>query len=174
MSDTQAPTILLIDISRIIPSPAQTRAFTQKPDAELRSLAANIEQVGLINPVTVRGNGKQGRYELVAGERRLRAFKLLGRNAIPAIVQRLDDRQAHEMTAVENLHREDLNPLETARAYRLLAEHFDRTQDEIARAVGKDRSTVSNTLRLLDLPLSVQNLLSDGRLTPGHARAQTL
>ncbi|NIP58336.1 MAG: ParB/RepB/Spo0J family partition protein, partial [Gemmatimonadetes bacterium] len=119
--------------------------------------------------VAVDENGS--RFQLVVGERRLRAVRRLGWERVPAVVRDVDDRTLLVLALVENLQREALNPLEEAEGYRVLAEEFDLTQEEIARSVGKDRSTVANTLRLLKLPASIRELVGKGALTAGHARA---
>ncbi len=124
---------------------------------------------GILQPVIVRPVG--GSYELVAGERRLRAARLAELSRIPAVVRVLSDEQAVELSLVENIQREDLNPLEQARAFERLSSEFALTQDEIARRTGKDRTTVANMMRLLRLPADVQVLVEEGRLTAGHARA---
>lgn len=157
-----------VAVDLIDPSPQQPRM--EFDDGSLQELADSIRNNGVLQPVLLRP-APGGRYFLIAGERRWRASRLAGLTRLPAVIRDSADFEALELSLVENIQREDLNSIETAKAYRLLADHFERTQDEIAHAVGKDRSTVANTLRLLELPLSVQNLLSEGRLTPGHARA---
>lgn len=135
----------------------------------LEELAQSMRAGGVLQPVIVRPVGVG--YELVAGERRLRAARLAELRQIPAIVRVLSDEQALELSLIENLQREDLNPLEQARAFERLSSEFALTQDEIARRTGKDRTTVTNTMRLLRLPAEVQSLVEEGRLTAGHARA---
>ncbi|GAW93656.1 ParB/RepB/Spo0J family partition protein [Calderihabitans maritimus] len=139
-------------------------------DAKLEELANSIKQHGIVQPVVVRPLGN-GNYELVAGERRWRACCKLGMKTIPAIIKEMSDREATEAALIENVQREDLNPLEEAWAYRTLIEEFKLTQEEVARRVGKSRSFIANTLRLLSLPCSVQDMVSEGLLTAGHARA---
>ena len=143
------------------------------PPEELDELARSIQENGLLQPLLVRPSGDEarGRYELVAGERRLRAVTQLGWTDISVVVREVDDRTLLVLALVENLQREALGPLEEAEGYRVLAEDFGLTQVEIAESVGKERSTVANTLRLLKLPPSVRKLLEKGRLSVGHARA---
>lgn len=138
-------------------------------EEELRELAQSIEQNGLVQPVVVRQ--KADRYELVAGERRFRAFKLLGKTEIPAVVVEADDETAAKYSLIENLQREDLNPYEEAAAYRSLLDDYNLTQDEVAAQVGKSRSAVANSVRLLDLPEDVTELLIGGEISAGHGRA---
>lgn len=136
----------------------------------LVSLSASIRSVGVLQPILVRQAGEDS-FELIAGERRWRAAKRAGLQTIPAIVRPVEDGDSLEQALVENLHREDLSPLEEAAAYQRLMEEFSMTQDQVAVRVGRSRSSVANTLRLLQLPASIQRLLRDGRLTAGHARA---
>ncbi|MGB9886094.1 MAG: ParB/RepB/Spo0J family partition protein [Moorellales bacterium] len=160
--------VVSLAIDRIDPNPWQPRRRVDQ--AALEELAASIREHGVVQPIVVcRTEG--GRYRLVAGERRWRACQLLGWDSVPAIVRELSDRESTEMALVENLQREDLNPLEEASAYRMLQEEFGLTQEEIARRVGKSRAVVANTLRLLQLPPRVQQLLSEGWLSAGHGRA---
>lgn len=156
-----------VPVELVQASPFQPRAHFD-PQA-LEELAQSMRAGGVVQPVLVRRMGD--RYELVAGERRLRAAKLAGMDRICVIVRTLSDEQALELSLVENLQREDLNPLEQARAFDRLASEFALTQEEIARRTGKDRATVANTMRLLRLPSEVQQLLEEGKLTAGHARA---
>jgi len=133
-------------------------------------LADSIREVGVLQPVLVRPVG-EGEYELIAGERRWRAARRVGLQTIPALVRETDDAAALEHALVENLHRDNLNPLEEAAAYQQLIEDFGLTHDEVAARVGRSRATVSNTLRLMQLPPAIQKTLQDGKLTMGHARA---
>ena len=140
----------------------------------LGALAASIAEVGVLQPILVRPLGDEdGRpvYELIAGERRLRAAKRIGLPAVPAIVRDVSDLASMEQAVVENLHRRDLNPLEESAAYQQLLEDFGLTHDQLAKRVGKSRTTVTNLLRLLQLPPPVQKLVRDGSLAEGHARA---
>jgi ParB family chromosome partitioning protein len=153
--------------SRIRPNPLQPR---KRFDPEgLAALTASITEHGVIQPIVVT-EALDG-YQLVAGERRLRAAQAAGLDRIPAVVRQLADREQLELALVENLQREDLDPLETADAYRQLIEEFGFSQDELASRVGRARSTVANTLRLLDLAPGVQAAVADGRLSEGHGRA---
>jgi ParB family transcriptional regulator, chromosome partitioning protein len=136
---------------------------------ELRELVDSVREKGVLQPVLVRP-GESG-YELVAGERRLRAALAAGVEAIPALVKRMSDRESLEAAVVENVQREDLNAIELAEAYHRLGHDFSLSQEEIARRVGKDRATVANTVRLLKLPAAVRQAVVDGRLSAGHARA---
>ena len=136
----------------------------------LRELADSVRTHGIVQPIVVRLLPTGG-YGLIAGERRLRAARLAGLETVPAVVRDVDEGGALELALVENLQREDLNPIDEARGYEALMEVAGATQGDVAERVGKDRSTVANALRLLDLPLEVQELLSGGRLTAGHGRA---
>lgn len=137
---------------------------------ELKELADSIRATGLLQPITVRAIPNSDRYELVAGERRLRAVRALGWQRVPAIVRDYDDRTMLTLALVENLQREDLNPIEEAEGYARLSGDFGLTQNDIAELVGKDRSTIANLLRVLQLPLAVRRMLERGDLTLGHAR----
>ncbi len=157
-----------LPIDVVGPNPFQPRREFQPQ--ELEELAASIREKGVMQPIIVRPKS-DGTYELVAGERRLRASKLAGLGQIPAIIREVSDRDSMEMALIENIQREDLNPVEEARAYQQLMLQFQLTQEEMAAKVGKDRSSVANTLRLLKLPLTVLDMVGDGRLSEGHARA---
>jgi len=160
-----------IAVATIAPNPFQPRR--EFSEEELTELAASMRENGLIQPVVVRTKPGAGvaQWELVAGERRWRASMRLGWKEIPALVRDVDDRTLLVLAMVENLQRAELAPLEEADGYRRLADDFSLSQQQIAELVGKDRSTVANSLRLLNLPASVRQLLADGRLTAGHARA---
>lgn len=149
-------------------SPGRYQARGEIDQARLEELAASIREHGLVQPVVVRPHGSG--YELVVGERRWRAARLAGLRTIPAVVRELDERRAMELGLIENLQREDLNPLDEAEAYRRLMEEFGLTQEEVAAAVGKQRSTVANALRLLALRPNVQSMIRAGQLSPGHAK----
>ena len=155
-------------ISSIFPNPLQPRR--EFSEAELAELTSSIGENGLLQPLLVRPSGP-GRYELVAGERRLRSVQRLGWQEVPVVVRKVEDEDLLVLALVENLQREELNPLEEAEGYRTLTERFGLTQEEVSRAVGKDRSTVANLLRLLKLPPSLRRLLEAGELSGGHARA---
>lgn len=159
-----------VSVKEIRPNPFQPRKEFQ-PE-ELQELANSIKENGLLQPLMVRpAPGKGNRWELVAGERRLRAVSLLGWEEVQVIVREVEDRTLLILALVENLQREALGPLEEAEGYQVLSHSFGLTQGEIAEAVGKDRSTVANTLRLLQLPPSVRKLVAEGELSAGHARA---
>ena len=139
-------------------------------DAALAELADSIRQHGIIQPLTVR-KLSSGYYQIIAGERRWRAARLAGLKEVPVTVIEADDRTAAELAMIENLQREDLNPIEEAAGYRVLIDQYHMTQEEAANRVGKSRSAVTNVLRLLDLDASVQKLVENGQLSAGHARA---
>ena len=157
-----------LSVAAIGPNPWQPRR--EFDEAQLGELADSIAASGLLQPVVVR-NGAAGRYELIAGERRWRAVQRLGWKKIPAVVKDADDRALLTLALIENLQRDDLSPLDAATGYQRLMAEFALPQQEVARLVGKDRSTVSNTLRLLRLPDEVQAHLRRRRLSEGHARA---
>ncbi len=169
-SETVTP-VRLLPVSSIAPNPFQPRRDFSAED--LDDLAASMKDNGLLQPVVVRAKAGGGavRWELVAGERRWRAAMRLGWKEIPASVRELDDRTMLVLAMVENLQRSGLSPLEEADGYRRLGAEFSLSQQQIAELVGKDRSTVSNSLRLLQLPASIRQLLGEGKLTAGHARA---
>jgi ParB family transcriptional regulator, chromosome partitioning protein len=158
-----------IPLSRIRPNPYQPRRDFAPEDLE--ELQASLKANGLLQPITVRTAASGAGYELIAGERRLRAATALGWTDIPAIVRELDDRALLTLALVENLQRADLNPVEEAEGYQRLQDGFGLTQQQIAEAVGRDRATVANTLRLLALPAGVRRLLAEGKLSAGHGRA---
>lgn len=158
-----------LEIDSIRPNAYQPRQHFDE-DA-LESLADSIRELGVLQPVLVRPDNRTGGYELVAGERRWRAAQRAGMRMIPALIRQAGDQGSLEQAIVENLHRQDLNPLEEAAAYQQLAEDFGLTQDAVARRVGKSRSAVANTVRLLQLGGSVQRLVGEGLLSAGHARA---
>lgn len=166
--DSTPPTeeLRTLPIGLISPGPYQPRR--RFDSAALEELAASIRQQGLIQPVIVRPVG--GRFELIAGERRWRASQRAGLTEVPAIVRQYTDEQSLEAALVENLQREDISVVETARAYQRLTEEFRYTQGEIALRVGKSRPAVNNTLRLLQLPEEILTLLEEGEMTEGHAR----
>jgi ParB family transcriptional regulator, chromosome partitioning protein len=159
-----------LPLSMIVPNPHQPRRIFS--DAELEGLAASIRENGLLQPLVVRPvEGTAERFELVVGERRFRAMTSLGWEDAPVLVREATDETLLVLALVENLQREQLNPLEEAEGYVALSEKFKLSHTEIAEAVGKDRSTVANVIRLLKLPLSVRKLVEEGALSQGHARA---
>lgn len=156
-----------LDIDRIEANPHQPRG--RFDEGHLKQLAASIEKHGILQPVVVRRHGD--RYQLIMGERRLRAARIAGKRSVPAIVREADDADALKFALMENLQREDLNPIEEAKGYGELKEAFNLSIKEIADMLGRDRSTISNTLRLLALPERIQEMLAIGELSAGHARA---
>jgi ParB family transcriptional regulator, chromosome partitioning protein len=160
--------LLEVPVNAVAPNPKQPR--THFDEEELTALAASIREVGILQPIVVRKAGESG-YELVAGERRLRAAKQAGLATIPVVVRDTDDADILREALIENIHREDLGPIELAEAFRALLEELGLKQEELAERVGVSRSHIANTIRLLQLPLDVQQLLSDGKLQAGHARA---
>lgn len=162
-------TLQRIPISQIRPNPYQPRKDF-RPE-ELAELEASLKTSGLLQPITVRQAPRGQGYELIAGERRLRAATRLGWPDIPAVVKEIDDQTLLTLALVENLQRADLNPIEEAEGYQRLIEEFALTQQQVAEVIGKDRSTVANILRLLNLPTSVRRMLQEGQLSVGHARA---
>jgi len=159
---------VLLPLSKVEPRQDQPR--TQFDEDALQELADSIALYGVIQPITVR-RLDSGYYQIIAGERRWRAARLAGLSEVPVRIIDADDRRAAELALVENLQREDLNPLEEATGYRALIEEFGLTQDEAARSVGKSRSAVTNALRLLALTPKVLSMVQDGRISAGHARA---
>jgi len=160
-----------VPIGSIKPNPLQPRSHFDEDT--MSSLAASIKELGVLQPVLVRivpGGGSDD-FELIAGERRWRAARRAGLQTIPVLVQSADDAHSLEKALVENLHRQDLNVLEEGSAYQQLIEEFGYTHDQVAVRVGKSRTTVTNTLRLLQLPSGVQRVLSEGQISAGHARA---
>lgn len=155
-------------ISDIAPNPFQPR--TKFDDDALRDLADSIKASGVLQPVLVRRTGPSD-YQLVAGERRLRAAHLAGLERIPAIVRELDDRAMMEHALIENIQREDLNPIDEAKAYQTLIQKVGLTHDQLSERVGKQRSSITNALRLLSLPPEVMDMVSRGTISAGHARA---
>lgn len=162
------PTVISLTLAQIRRNPYQPRQHMDP--AKLQSLAASIQAKGLMQPVIVRR--QPDGFELIAGERRLRAVQSLGYTEVPAIVrEHITDRESLELSLLENVQRDDLNPVEEAQAYHRLAQEFGLTQETIAQSVGKDRSTIANALRLLSLPPMVLDALRAGALTMGHAKA---
>jgi ParB family chromosome partitioning protein len=156
-----------LDLDRLVPNRHQPRVHVE--DAHLDELAASIKANGLIQPIVVRRDGDA--YEIVAGERRWRAAQRAGLLRVPVVVRDVDDDRMLEVALIENIQRQDLNPIEEAQAYRRLADDFHLSQEQIAAAVGKDRSSVANYVRLLRLPEEVRSGVAAGTLSMGHARA---
>src|SRR5256886_17259777 len=165
---TASETQTEIPIDQIEPNPRQPRKMFDV--GALDELALSIKASGVIQPVVVR-RGLAGRWQLIAGERRWRAARQAGLDRIPAVVREATDSESLELALVENLLREDLNPMEEAEAYQKLLAEFAWTQEELAQRIGKDRTSIANSLRLLRLPEEIQTDLRSGRLTMGHARA---
>jgi ParB family chromosome partitioning protein len=168
--DAEIP-VRRIPVTAIAPNPFQPRR--EFAEEELADLTASLRENGLLQPIVVRPatEGSQAQYELVAGERRWRAAMRLGWKDIPATVRAMDDRTLLVLALVENMQRSELSPIEEAEGLKRLADEFSLSQQQIAEVVGRDRSTVANTMRLLQLPPSVRQLVNDGRLSAGHARA---
>ncbi|MEW6046280.1 MAG: ParB/RepB/Spo0J family partition protein [Bacillota bacterium] len=163
--------VMEVAVDRVSPNPYQPRR--QFSEENLQELADSIKAHGVLEPIVVRPLDVEGpgRYQLVIGERRWRAARLAGLATIPALVRRVGDREMVQMALVENLQREDLNPMEEAEAFRRLIEEFGLSQEELARAVGRKRPTVANTLRLLELEPEIQEFLRSGALSEGHGKA---
>ena len=159
--------ISLIDIDLLVPSPYQPRRVFN--ENALSDLVSSIKEKGVLQPLLVRQ--KNGIYEIIAGERRLRASKQAGLKQVPVIIKEFNDKDALEVALIENLQREDLNPLEEAEAYKRLLNEFQYTQEELSKVVGKSRSHVANMMRLLDLPVDIKQLVENKELTICHARA---
>ena len=156
-----------LPLSKIKPNPNQPRKNFDKD--QLAELADSIKKNGILQPILVRSKGKS--YEIVAGERRYQAAKLAGVKEVPVLIRDIDDKEVFQLALIENLQRSDLNPIEEAQGYQKLLDDNGLTQEELGQALSKSRSAIANTLRLLDLPREVQNLMANGSLTAGHARA---
>lgn len=157
-----------VEVGLIEPNPNQPRVYFD--EESLTELSDSIREIGVLQPILLR-KAENGRFQLIAGERRWRAARRAGLMTVPAIVRITDDMASVEQALVENLHRQDLTALEEAAAYQQLIEEFGLTHDQVATRVGKSRSAVTNTLRLMQLPLAIQHYVADGRLSAGHARA---
>jgi len=157
-----------VPVNAIAPNPKQPR--THFDDEALAGLAASIKEVGILQPLVVRRTG-DGRYEVIAGERRLRAAKAAGLPVVPVVLRDSGDEELLRDALIENIHREDLNPIEQAEAFKALLGELGLKQEELAERVGVSRSHIANTIRLLALPLDVQQLLTDDKITAGHARS---
>lgn len=159
-----------LPVARLQPSAIQPRRRFRPEDME--TLVASVREKGVLQPLMVRPvTGSADQFEIIAGERRWRAAQAAGVHEVPVIIRAIDDAEALEIALIENIQRENLTPLEEAEGYRRLMEEFAHTQENLARAVGKSRSHVANMMRLLNLPAPVKDMLDDGRLTVGHARA---
>ncbi len=170
LSDVKKETdkVLTLKISMVEPNPLQPR---KSFDVEkLKALAASIEEHGILQPIVVKQNDN-GFYTIVAGERRWRAAKMVGKTEVPVIIKEYDDKTVSEVALIENLQREDLNPIEEAMGYERLVKEFNMTQEQLSLKVGKSRSAITNSLRLLNLAPSVQKLVKQQEISAGHARA---
>ncbi len=170
MRREEIPSPLTLPMEAILPGPHQPRHHF--PEEELLSLSASIQEKGVLQPILVRIHPtEQDKYEIVAGERRWRAAKIADFGHIPVLIKEFSDEEALEVGLLENIQRQDLNPIEEAEGYRRLAEEFNHTQESLARNLGKSRSHIANTLRLLTLPKKIKEYLNDGKLSAGHGRA---
>lgn len=160
-------TIISLNIEDIIPNPRQPRHIFN--ETALKELAASIKGHGVAQPLLVRKKGQQ--YELVAGERRLRASKLAGLTKVPVVIKDMSDEESLEIAIIENVQREDLNAMDEAESYQLLMQEFKLTQEQVAQKVGKARSSIANALRMVELPSEIKESLRTGEITAGHARA---
>lgn len=160
--------VIRIPVDSVVPNPNQPRYYFDGEN--LKDLAESIREHGVVQPIIVTKIA-EGKYELIAGERRLRASKLIGNKDIPAIVRMADNQEKLELAIIENVQRHNLNPIEEAKAYKKLHEEFQMTQEDIAKKLGKGRVAVANTMRLLDLPIEIQRGLIENKITEGHARA---
>ncbi len=158
--------VTVLPIEQVLPNPTQPRI--EMKEESLRELAASIKERGLLQPILVRR--KEGIYEIIAGERRYRAARIAGLQDIPAIIRDADDRECLELAMIENLQREDLNPIEIASVYRRFVDDFEYTHEALAKKIGVERSSVSNYIRLLKLPEWVKEMMTQGKLTQGHGR----
>lgn len=160
--------VVFIETNKLIPSPFQPRKSFE--ETKLQELANSIKQSGIIEPLIV-SPLPNGNFEIVCGERRWRAAKLINLDTVPVVIKQLDDKQKRLLSLIENLQREDLNPVEEAEAYKNLIEEYNLTQEELSQFVGKDRSVIANTLRILSLPQQVIDYIRDGLISAGHARS---
>ncbi|HHT78865.1 MAG TPA: ParB/RepB/Spo0J family partition protein [Actinobacteria bacterium] len=169
-SEINSSSILDISIDVIEPNKNQPRRNFFEDS--LHELSESIKQFGVIQPITVRKIDGEEKYEIIAGERRFRAARMAGLTTVPAIINtNVDDNSSLAMALIENIHREDLSPVEQALTFKQLLEEFKLTHDELSRQVGKSRALITNTLRILSLPISIQKLIDEGKVTAGHAKA---
>lgn len=157
-----------VGVDKLKPSAFQPRNYFDK--AALDELAASIKTSGILQPIVVRKSKPEGSFEIVAGERRWRASQIAGLHEVPVIIKNFDDKQTLELALIENLQREDLNPIEEAEAYQRLAQEFNLTQQQVAERVGKERATVANSMRLLSLPNEIQDKVKEKKISVGHAK----
>ncbi len=167
VSDIALKSVMEVPVGEIVPNPHQPRQ--RFDEQKLEELASSIKKYGIIQPIVV-SRLDDGSYELVAGERRLKASKLAGLEKITVIVKNVNEEEKMEISLIENIQRHNLDVIEESRAYKKMQDYFNLTQDEIAKRVGKARSTVANTLRLLDLPVEIQRAVTEEKITEGHAR----
>ncbi len=163
----ESKALLYCGIEEIVPNPSQPRRHFDEP--KLLELAESIREKGILEPLLVRRTDRG--YELIVGERRWRAAQKAGLKEVPVMVKEVEGREAFEISLIENLQREDLNPIEEAEAFKHLIEEFSMSQEDLSKRIGKDRTTITNTLRLLKLPSEAREQLLQNRITPGHARA---
>jgi ParB family chromosome partitioning protein len=169
-SESESNTIVELSLDSIVPNRNQPR--NSFDDDSLNDLAESIREFGVIQPIVVRKLDKKDKYEIIVGERRYRATKKTGINTIPSIiVKNINDIDSLEMALIENLHRDDLNPMEKAYTFKQLIDEFKITHDKLSKRIGKSRAAITNTLRLLSLPVEVQELISEEKLSEGHARS---
>ena len=164
----QAEPVTSLPVQKLEPNPLQPRKLFE--EEELQDLADSISQHGVIQPLTVRA-GENGYYQIIAGERRWRAARLAGLRTVPVVVIEADDKTAMELALIENLQRQDLNPMEEAMGYKQLMEEYGMTQEQVAERVAKSRPAVANSLRLLSLPPSIAQMVTSGAISAGHGRA---
>ncbi len=168
-SEAGANEIVELSLDKIIPNKNQPR--NNFDDESLTELAESIKEFGVIQPIVVRRPGKEEKYEIITGERRYRATKKIGINTIPSIIVRnVDDISSLEMALIENIHRDNLSPMEKAYTFRQLIDEFKITHERLSKKIGKSRTSITNTLRLLSLPIEVQKLVNEGKISEGHAR----
>ncbi|MDD5621775.1 MAG: ParB/RepB/Spo0J family partition protein [Actinomycetota bacterium] len=166
----ESNTIVELPLDKIIPNKNQPRR--RFDDESLAELSESIKEFGVIQPIVVRRLGEEEKYEIVTGERRYRATKKIGVNTIPSIVVKdIDDISSLEMALIENIHRDNLSPMEKAHTFKQLIDEFKMTHDQLSKRVGKSRVTITNLLRLISLPLEIQKLINEGMISEGHARS---
>lgn len=166
--DAGSDQITSLPLQKIEPNPLQPRKLFD--EEELQTLADSIQQHGVIQPLTVR-KGQNGFYQIIAGERRWRASRIAGLRTVPVVVMECDDKKAMELALIENLQRQDLNPMEEAMGYRQLMQEYGMTQEQVASRVNKSRPAVANAMRLLGLPSTISQMVAEGAISAGHARA---
>lgn len=164
----QGEAVVRVAIDKIKPNRYQPRVVFN--EAKLKELSDSIKAHGLAQPLLIAPSVIPGEYELIAGERRWRASQMAGLTEVPAVVRNVDDKQRFQLSLIENIQRENLNPIEEAKAYKRLSEEFGHTQEELSQALGKDRSVIANAVRLLNLPQEIQDSISAGAISPGHGR----